>query len=175
MTFLAPRCIRIVLFVATLASWVGTVQATDPARTIGQLHHTALRAEDGAPPSVAAMAQTEDGWLWMSTRMGLFRFDGFAFEKFPLLPPRSNESEGTWTVYAAPGGDLWVALAYGGAARVRNGVVTLYGDAEGLPDQVAIDQFATDGDGNLWGASEVGIYRFDGSHWKEGSAAWGLP
>jgi signal transduction histidine kinase/ligand-binding sensor domain-containing protein len=163
------------LFVAALASWVSTAQATDPARTLAQLHHRALRAEDGAPPSVASMAQTEDGWLWMSTRMGLFRYDGFTFEKFSILPPASNESEATWNIYAAPGGDLWVGRAYGGAARVRDGEVTLYGDADGLPDHVPIDQFATDGDGGLWGSSEVGVYRFDGSRWKEVSSDWGLP
>ncbi len=173
MSLFPSRCRM--LLVAALIAWATVAQATDPTRTLAQLHHTALRAEDGAPASVASMAQTEDGWLWLSTRMGLYRYDGFNFEKVQLLPPSSNESEGTWNLYAAPGGDLWVARANGGVARVRHGAVTLYDEAEGLPDHVAIDEFATDGDGVLWGTTEVGLYRFDGTRWKEASTEWGVP
>ncbi|WP_426287800.1 ATP-binding protein [Luteibacter sp. E-22] len=166
---------HLMLLLAALLAWLPPAYATDPARTLGQLHHIALRAEEGAPASIVSMAQTEDGWLWLSTRMGLFRYDGFAFEKVPLQPPASNESEATWTIYAAPGGDLWVAGANGGVARVRDGKPTLYGTADGLPDHVAINEFATDGDGGLWASTEVGIYRLDGSRWKEVSSEWGIP
>ncbi|MDQ0008450.1 signal transduction histidine kinase/ligand-binding sensor domain-containing protein [Luteibacter jiangsuensis] len=166
---------HLMLLLASLLAWLPAAHATDPARTLGQLHHIALRAEEGAPASIVSMAQTEDGWLWLSTRMGLFRYDGFVFEKIPLQPPSSNESEATWTIYAAPGGDLWVAGANGGVARVRDGKATLYGAADGLPDHVAINDFATDGDGGLWATTEVGIYRLDGSRWKEVSSEWGIP
>jgi ligand-binding sensor domain-containing protein len=163
------------LLAVALACWSATAGATDPQRTLAQLHHTALRGEDGAPVGAASMAQTEDGWLWVSTRTGLYRYDGFVFEKVSLLPPSGTGSEATWTVYAAPGGDLWVSRAYGGAARLRQDEVRLYGTAEGLPGNVAVDEFASDGDGNLWAATETGLYRFDGTRFQEASAAWGIP
>ncbi|MGE7136937.1 ATP-binding protein [Luteibacter sp. NPDC031894] len=166
---------RLMLFMVVLAGWSATAVATDPERSLAQLHHTPLRAEDGAPGGAASMAQTEDGWLWMSTRMGLYRYDGFVFEKVRLLPPGSNGSEATWTIYAAPGGDLWVSRAYGGLARVRAGEVTLYGATEGLPDLVAVDEFGSDGEGRLWASTETGLYRFDGTRWNEVSAASGIP
>ena len=175
MTLRTPNARHLMLLLAALLAWLPPAHATDPTRTLGQLHHIALRAEEGAPASIVSMAQTEDGWLWLSTRMGLFRYDGFTFEKIPLQPPSSNESEATWTIYAAPGGDLWVAGANGGVARVRDGTATLYGIADGLPGHVAINQFATDGDGGLWAISEVGVYHLDGSRWKEASSQTGIP
>ncbi|NID14484.1 sensor histidine kinase [Luteibacter yeojuensis] len=164
---------RLMSFAIALACWT-TASATDPERTLAQLHHTALRGEDGAPVGAASMAQTEDGWFWVSTRTGLYRYDGFAFEKVPLLPPSGSGSESTWTIYAAPGGDLWVSRTYGGVARLRHGEVTLYGTADGLPDNVAMDEFGSDGEGHLWAAADTGLYRFDGKRWTEVSAAWGI-
>lgn len=170
-----PFVCRFAFFIVALVCWSATVQATDPQRTLAQLHHTALRGEDGAPGGATHMAQTEDGWLWLSTRMGLYRYDGFMFEKIELLPPGDNGTEATWAIYAAPGGDLWVSRADGGAARVRHGDVMLYGAAEGLPDHVAIDGFASDGEGRLWASTETGLYRFDGKRWNDVSAASGIP
>ncbi|MET0616571.1 MAG: triple tyrosine motif-containing protein [Luteibacter sp.] len=165
------------MFLACLSLYIypHTATATDPTRTLAQLQHTALRGEDGAPAGATAMAQTEDGWLWLSTPMGLFRYDGFSFEKLPLFPPMSNESNATWSLYAAPGGDLWVGLANGGVARVRGGAVTLYGERDGLPHGVAVETMRTSGDGTLWGATEVGLFRFDGVRWYRAGAEWGAP
>ncbi|HEY4293991.1 sensor histidine kinase [Luteibacter sp.] len=165
---------RLVLFAVALVCWSATASATDPERTLAQLHHAALRGDDGAPVGAGSMAQTEDGWLWVSTRTGLYRYDGFAFEKVSLLPPGSSGSESTGTIYAAPGGDLWVSRAYGGLARLRHDEVTLYGTADGLPDNVALNEFGSDGDGHLWASADTGLYRFDGTRWNKVSAAWGI-
>ena len=168
-----PFARRIAFLIIALVS-CASASATDPQRTLAQLHHTALRAEDGAPGGATHMAQTEDGWLWLSTRMGLYRYDGFAFEKIDLLPAGSNRTEATWVIYAAPGGDLWVSRADGGAARLRHGDITLYDTAEGLPDHVAIDAFGSDGAGRVWASTETGTYRFDGRRWTDVSAISGI-
>src|SRR5580700_5129867 len=56
-------------------------------RTIGQFVHTAWSAKDGAPTDVYALAQTTDGFLWLGTTRGLYRFDGISFE---LYEPQSG-------------------------------------------------------------------------------------
>ena len=43
------------------------------------LRHTAFRARDGAPGDIKAMAETPDGFIWLGTPSGLFRYDGFRF------------------------------------------------------------------------------------------------
>ena len=58
----------------------GPAQALDPARLVTQYHHTAWTYSDGIPPNIFAIAQTRDGFLWLGSGSGLFRFDGVRAE-----------------------------------------------------------------------------------------------
>src|SRR6266550_3808073 len=58
----------------------------DRDRVLTELHHTGWRAKDGAPSQITALAQTADGYLWIGSSVGLFRFDGVQFERY--RPPR---------------------------------------------------------------------------------------
>src|SRR3954470_22650761 len=55
--------------------------ALSPELRISQLYHTALTAKDGAPTAIESLAQTSDGYLWIASAAGLFRFDGVRFER----------------------------------------------------------------------------------------------
>ena len=46
------------------------------------LVHESWTFRDGAPEVTTALAQTEDGYLWVGAPAGLFRFDGVRFELF---------------------------------------------------------------------------------------------
>lgn len=48
----------------------------DPAKAITQFVHQSWQSEQGLPEnSVTSIAQTKDGYLWLSTKGGLARFD----------------------------------------------------------------------------------------------------
>jgi hypothetical protein len=49
-----------------------------------QLRHDTWTFKDGAPEGVRALAQANDGVLWLGGSSGLFRFDGRQFELFPF-------------------------------------------------------------------------------------------
>lgn len=149
--------------------------ALDPSRPVDTLLHTAFHRAQGAPVGVAAIAQTEDGQIWFSTRSGLYRYDGFDFTRIELLPQGAAQTSATWALYAAAGGDLWVSLANGGAIRLREGDITRYGASAGLPAGLAIDAFATDGEGGLWANGRGILRRFDGTRWNTPDASWGVP
>jgi len=54
--------------------------AVNPSLSIGQYLHTSWTQEEGyALPPIQALAQTQDGYLWLGTSQGLIRFDGFRF------------------------------------------------------------------------------------------------
>jgi len=53
--------------------------ALDPARRISQYGHTVWRIQDGAISPPTNIAQTTDGFLWVTTAQGLMRFDGVRF------------------------------------------------------------------------------------------------
>jgi ligand-binding sensor domain-containing protein len=82
----------------------------NPDRAIAQLHHTAWTAKDGAPSEVVALAQTADGFLWLGTGAGLFRFDGVLFEWFePDGEPPITTSVST--LLGVPSGELFIGFA----------------------------------------------------------------
>ncbi|KAF1007485.1 MAG: Sensor histidine kinase LiaS [Luteibacter sp.] len=156
-----------------LLAW--PVFALDTTRPVDSLLHTAFHHAQGAPVGVAAIAQTDDGQIWFSTRDGLYRYDGFDFTRVELLPQGAAQTSATWALYAADGGDLWVALANGGVARLTDGAITRYGVASGLPAGLAIDAFSTDGDGRLWANGRGVLVYFDNGVWKTPSSEWNVP
>ena len=57
--------------------------ALDPSLAVSQYAHTAWTVRDGfSLGAVFAMAQTPDGYLWLGTEFGLFRFDGVRFVRW---------------------------------------------------------------------------------------------
>src|SRR5580692_9568165 len=60
-------------------------QNAHPAETLNpslfQLQHTSWTERDGAPPQINDIAQAPDGSLWLGSGEGLYRFDGFTFER----------------------------------------------------------------------------------------------
>jgi ligand-binding sensor domain-containing protein len=65
------------------------LQGIDRDRKLDELYHTAWTFKDGAPSQVHALAQTTDGYLWLGTASGLFRFDGLQFQRYQ---PPSNQN-----------------------------------------------------------------------------------
>ena len=53
----------------------------DRDRSITQFYYTFWNEKDGAPSQITALAQAEDGYLWIGSEQGLFRFDGVRFEE----------------------------------------------------------------------------------------------
>jgi hypothetical protein len=69
-----------------------SAHALDPALAIGQLHHTQWRSEDAAPSNIVAIAQSADGFLWLGTGAGLYRFDGIRFERIKAFAGKALHS-----------------------------------------------------------------------------------
>ncbi|SEL12134.1 Histidine kinase-, DNA gyrase B-, and HSP90-like ATPase [Pseudoxanthomonas sp. GM95] len=74
---------------------------------------------EGAPSDVRALAMTSDGFMWLGTGTGLYRFDGVHFTR--MEPPLyAAVPSGIWALAATDNNGLWVG------ARSR---VTLLEDA----------------------------------------------
>jgi ligand-binding sensor domain-containing protein/signal transduction histidine kinase len=120
------------------------LSASDPAKRLSQLGHTAWRLQDGlfnGAPTV--MAQTADGYLWIGTRSGLLRFDGVRFT--PWTPPQGSSFPGldVVTLLGASDGSLWV-----GASR---GLGRISGSQASMIEPFArINGLVQDKDGAIW-------------------------
>lgn len=139
-----------------------------------QFRQTVWSVEHGAPADIWALAQDRDGFLWLGTGSGLYRFDGVAFERFE---PRQGENLRTSDITALsmqPDGTLWIGLFHGGASALRDGRLTSYSARDGFPTSM-VTSFARTADGALWAASRGGLARFDGTRWEIAGADWHYP
>src|SRR3984885_6403885 len=138
--------------------------ALDRDRSIVQFNHTAWSENDGAPSEISALAQTEDGYLWIGSARGLFRFDGVKFEEYKPQPGVELPSHSIYSLMATPDGGLWIAFEPTGLGFLRNGSLTVFTRPEELPNS-PIHSFARDQDGRIWAGTETGLVLRDGSRW----------
>ena len=135
-------------------------------RTIAQFVHKAWTVKDGAPASIWDITQTNDGYLWLGSSEGLYRFDGIDFEHYqppfgPPLPPQAVRS-----LLALPNGDLWVGYWDSGVSLLRNGSNRNYTPVDGLPAGRVLGM-VQDRRGAIWAGTRNGLARFDGTRWRQ--------
>ena len=115
-----------------------------------------LGLKEGIPQSqVTALAQDNDGYLWVGTWGGLARFNGSRFESFfiedGLRSARINE------LLASSDGAVWVATA-GGLSRWNNHRLEIIADP--LVSTIPCLALAEDARKRVWIGSENGVAVF---------------
>jgi signal transduction histidine kinase/ligand-binding sensor domain-containing protein len=140
---------------------------------IDQLFHTSWTHKDGVPSQIMSLAQTADGFLWIGTRDGLYRFDGIHFELYQSQDGKIPRNINVNCMLALPEGGLWLGATIGGALFLKDGRTSTYPDLRplGFPTY----DFVRDHQGTIWraGAAE-GLSRFTGSRWEKVGAEWGF-
>jgi ligand-binding sensor domain-containing protein len=160
-----PACVAKIISITLLSIACSvTLSAQRSERTIFQFQHTGWTGKDGAVAPTYAFAQTTDGFLWMATVDGLYRFDGIRFESYSLPPELTSHLGDVRTLMATPDGGLWIGLNYGGTAFLKDGHITSYDQSKGLPAGTVF-RFAVDQQGTLWAGTITGLARFEGSRW----------
>lgn len=162
-------CLCLLVCAASVSSHA---QTSD--RTIGQFVHTAWTAKDGAPSDVYALAQTKDGYLWVGSEQGLYRFDGVTFERYKPQAGPPLRSLSVTALFALPDGDLLVGFRDGGLSWLHEGRNTNYTSADGLPPG-HVNGMAEDREGAIWVATDGGLARFHDGQWKRARDNWGYP
>lgn len=163
---------RLVATCVAAAFLPGAAVAQEPPQPLAKWHHTAWTARDGLSGRPQALAQTVDGFLWIGTTAGLFRFDGVLFERIGTDDgevPRVSVS----ALAAAPDGGLWIGYDQGGATLLdADGHATHYrGDQHSLPFG-RVRSFARTADGSVWLAAVGGLARFAGNRWDRVREDW---
>jgi PAS domain S-box-containing protein len=125
--------------------------ALDPSLDVSQYAHTAWQVREGFTQGyIRSIAQTPDGYIWLGTGFGLFRFDGVRVE--PWQPPLNGEplpNNFILCLHVTRDGTFWIGTR-GGLASWRDGKLTRYPDLAGLIVAPILD----DRNGTVW----VGSY-----------------
>jgi PAS domain S-box-containing protein len=113
LTGLSEFRIRISIAAAALLIFCAiSSHALDPHRMISQYARDHWTVENEFPGgAISAIVQTPDGYLWIGTEKGLFRFDGLSFRAFPQASPEPFPIGPVQTLIADDAGNLWVLLA----------------------------------------------------------------
>src|SRR5215831_21150986 len=130
--------------------------------------------KDNAPQGTQSIAQTSDGFLWLGTPTGLYRFDGTRFELFHSPFDDQLLSTNIYALFTPPSGGLWIGYTFGGFSFLKNGRVTNYG-REIASSTGSIRNFAQGEDGIVWAATSSGLWRFDHFQWRHLEPEYNAP
>ena len=87
----------------------GPCVAQNNAVQVSQLIHKAWRLREGEIPSAAnSIVQTKDGYIWVGTDNGLYRFDGESYER---IGADSVPTLNVVTLFVERDGTLWVGTS----------------------------------------------------------------
>ncbi|MCK4762358.1 MAG: response regulator [Candidatus Aminicenantes bacterium] len=134
------------------------LSALDPQKKITQYTVKKWDMAAGLPGnSVFAILQTGNGYLWVGTRDGLARFDGFDFELYNKERISQFKDNDIRALYEDQNDVLWIGTDSGGLIRYKAGEFFTY-PAAGHKTLDKIKVISEDRWGNLWiGSSNAGL------------------
>src|SRR6201984_424711 len=111
-----------------LLAWVPGAYALDSVPDVSQYAHTAWKVSDGFTKGViVTIAQTPDGYLWLGTEFGLYRFDGVRAVPWHAPSGAVLPSGPIYSLLVARDGTLWIGTgAEGGVASWKDGKLRRY-------------------------------------------------
>lgn len=163
-----------ILLVSVLAVLPLATSAEEPRRLTHYSHQRWIEGSE-APVPVVAMAQGRDGFIWLATGEGLYRFDGLRFE--PIEPERSGRKHDLPSaLLVTKSGDVWTNFETSRRFAVyRHGALRIL-DAPAAPSRIAA--MVEGADGAMWALTanyDAEVLRFHDGHWRTFNAADGLP
>ena len=148
---------------AAAAAWSGGALALDPLRLEAVAATSGLTSE-----IVTAIHQDRAGFLWVGTREGLFRYDGYSATEFEheVADPASLSDNSVRSIYEDREGRLWIGTNTGGLNRLdpASGTFVRYRHNSDDPRSLSYDSvycMLEDRSGALWVGTQQGLNRFD--------------
>ena len=112
---------------------------------------------NGLPASeVKAIAQTDDGFIWIGSYSGLIRYDGNTFERIQADVPISNVMD----LYKDSRNRLWIGTNDMGFLVMENGQFRHWGISDGL-ESLSVRNLAEDADGYIYAGTASGLIILD--------------
>jgi signal transduction histidine kinase/ligand-binding sensor domain-containing protein len=137
---------RVCLILTCLWLMPRAASATDPEKRISQYAHAAWRTQDGFfPATPTALTQTPDGYIWVGTSAGLFRFDGVRFVPWQSDSGERLPAAEIHDLLSARDGSLWIATT-AGVSHWKDQTLTSYASG----GQTGGAQFVEDRQGAIW-------------------------
>jgi signal transduction histidine kinase/ligand-binding sensor domain-containing protein len=133
--------------------WSPALVALNPSLDITQYGHTAWSYREGFQTgAVYAIAQTADGYLWLGTQSGVFRFDGVRTVPLPLPAGHRLANTQVGSLLVARDGTLWIGTLDGLMSWNKSGQLTEYPSI----GRRRINALLQDRQGTVWAGTALG-------------------
>ena len=159
------RCIFLGALLLFLGCGCGLAQSK-----FGQWVHTAWDQRDGAPRNITNIAKGPDGFLWVISDEGVFRFDGSTFELAPI--PNDFGVFGRRPMLRRSNGDLWISTLAGIRIVHPDRSQTLI-----LRQQLPFSTYGLlveDQQRVVWALTNDGLFRYAAERWEKAGGEYGL-
>jgi signal transduction histidine kinase/ligand-binding sensor domain-containing protein len=115
---------------------------------------------------IIELTQDKQGIMWVGTRRGVFKYDGYSYQKITFPSDRFDFSNIYVRALLANGNDLWIGSMSHGMFHLdlETYKITQYKQDNSISNSIAGDQvndFAIDQQGTLWVANNRGLNIFD--------------
>lgn len=151
-----------------------SVSAIGP--TLAHMNHAVWTSKEGLPASIRVMAQTPDGWLWLGTTAGLYRFDGLRFHPITASNGERLLSNRISALKAESNGDLYIGYEdFGLSVLHADGRLEHLAPADSESPVTRTYTILRDTDGTVWAGTSRGLIHFEHGRWTRIGAEHGYP
>jgi signal transduction histidine kinase/ligand-binding sensor domain-containing protein len=136
------------------AAWASDRQMTG-------FHHTMWTSDNGLG-AVFDIQQAADGYLWLTTSTGVFRFDGVRFQSVEEVTNGAVENGQIHSAFLSASGGVWLKTRAAGLLFWKDGRLSVFTDRRCTP-ALQMEGLAEDQDGALWIQGSAGLFYMRGS------------
>jgi signal transduction histidine kinase/CheY-like chemotaxis protein/ligand-binding sensor domain-containing protein len=121
--------------------------------------------------ALTCLLQDSEGYLWVGTKAGLFRYDGQKFQEFH---PKGPADRSIKAIYQSAGGNLWIATEHGGLLQRRGDHLepVMLTENMDFQDSFGPNVFASDQQNRLYLATRMGLVRLEGEDGNRYRVEW---
>jgi signal transduction histidine kinase/ligand-binding sensor domain-containing protein len=130
-------------------------------RQVAGFHHTMWTSDNGLG-AVFDVQQASDGFLWLTTSTGVFRFDGVRFQSVEEVTNGAVENSQIHSAFLSSSGGVWLKTRAAGLLFWRDGRLSVFKDRRCTP-ALEMEGLAEDQDGTLWIQGSGGLFLMRGS------------
>ncbi len=140
---------------AVAVLWLLFAEAPGLGRELLGFHHTSWTSENGLG-SVKYLHQAKDGYLWLTTSKGVFRFDGVRFQSIDDASHGMARNKELDSAFPARAGGLWLSTQRQGMVRWNGDGLQSFPDRRCTPSR-GDGRIVEAPDGSLWIRSSAGL------------------
>ncbi len=111
--------------------------------------------------AVVDIQQAADGYLWLTTSTGVFRFDGVRFQSVEEATNGAVRNSEIHAVFLSSSGGLWLKTRAAGLLFWKDGRLTTFTDRRCTP-VLQMEGIAEGRDGSLWLQASGGLFHMSG-------------